>query len=32
MQHLIELLQEGKERWLTVPRFGVVVLPLAMTA
>lgn len=30
MQHLIELLQEGKERWLTVPRFGVVVLPLAL--
>lgn len=30
MQNLIELLQEGKERWLIVPRFGVVVLPLAL--
>ena len=30
MQHLIELLQEGKERWLNVPRFGMVVLPLAL--
>lgn len=30
MQHLIKLFQEGKERWLTVPRFGMVVLPLAL--
>ena len=29
MQYLIELLQNGKMPWLTVPRFAVVVLPLA---
>ena len=30
MQYLIELLQNGKMPWLTVPRFAVVVLPLAL--